>query len=274
MSLKKLKAHAKINLTLHIAARRPDGYHGIETVMTPIRLADDLTVAVSDNIEIDCKNKFIPCDERNIAYKAAKTFFEETGITGGASISIDKKIPVCAGLGGGSTDAAAVINALDELYKTGMSVSDKCAIAAKLGSDVPFFIESKTAYCTGRGEILEHIPDHSDFEYAALVWGSGASTAMMYAESDNSTSAYRSSKEVMKALEENDLERLCSGIFNDFEPICNRLRPNTLKLKNAFLEEGAKAACLSGSGAAVFGVFENLQKAISVITALKTKSRD
>lgn len=274
MNCKKLKAHAKVNLTLHIAARRTDGYHDIETVMTPIRLCDNVSVSMSDGIEIHCQSRFVPCDERNIAYKAAQLFFCETGINGGALIVIDKKIPVCGGLGGGSTDAAAVLNALDALYKTRLSVCDKRAMAAKLGSDVPFFIEEKTAFCTGRGEQIEIIPDNSHFEYAALVWGSGASTPLMYSEADKRTSVYRSSKEVIKALEDNDFERLCSGIFNDFEPICNKLSPKTLELKSAFLKAGAGASCLSGSGASVFGVFESFEEAKSAVYILtKIKSR-
>ena len=122
--------------------------------MTPV------TVFARDSgISIDCTARYVPTDGRNIAYKAAKLFFNETGITGGAHMKIVKRIPVCGGLGGGSTDAAAVINALDVVYKTKMTVGDKQRLAA-LGSDVPFFIDGKTAFCTGRGERLEPLTDN------------------------------------------------------------------------------------------------------------------
>ncbi len=263
------KAHAKINLTLHISAKRHDGYHSIETVMTPIGLADTVTVAQSDRITVKCDNPVIPCDERNIAFKAAKLFFDETSINGGADIKIAKKIPVCGGLGGGSSDGASVLKLLNKLYNAKLSLDDLKILSAKLGSDVPFFIESKTSLCTGRGEIITPICDNSTFSYGACVWGLGASTALMYAEADKEKRTYRSSDTVIKALENNDIELLCEGIFNDFEPICNKLRPDTLKLKNAFLQNGALASCLSGSGASVFGVFKSQSDALRTVNKLK-----
>ncbi len=269
MSFKRVKAHAKINLTLCIAARRPDGYHDIETVMVPIGLCDTLSVGIDDVISIRCSNPYVPCDDRNLAYKAAKLFFAETGITGGAYIDIEKRIPVCGGLGGGSSDAAAVLNALNDIYGASLSADDRRKMAAKLGSDVPFFIESKSAFCTGRGDIIEPITDNSTFCYNVNVWGRGASTELMYAEADKNKQAYRSSDGVIEALKNNDIELLAKSIFNDFEPVCNRLRPNTLKLKNAYLRAGAEASCLSGSGAAVYGVFAKKENAAKAARFLK-----
>lgn len=269
MSFKRVKAHAKINLTLCIAARRSDGYHDIETVMVPIGLCDTVTVRADDGISLSCSNRYVPCDDRNIAYKAAKLFFNETGIGGGAQIDIEKKIPVCGGLGGGSSDAAAVLNALNDIYGAKLSADDRRRLAAKLGADVPFFIESKSAFCTGRGDIIEPITDNSAFYYSVNVWGRGASTEQMYAEADKNKQAYRSSDGVIEALKNNDIELLAGSIFNDFEPVCNLLRPNTLKLKNAYLRAGAIASCLSGSGAAVYGVFDKKENAAKAARFLK-----
>ena len=272
MTCKRVEAHAKVNLTLHIAARRPDGYHDIETVMKTIPLHDTVTVFARDSgISIDCTARYVPTDGRNIAYKAAKLFFNETGITGGAHMKIVKRIPVCGGLGGGSTDAAAVINALDVVYKTKMTVGDKQRLAAVLGSDVPFFIDGKTAFCTGRGERLEPLTDNLSCGFGAAVWGLGASTAAMYAEVDKAERPYRSSDIVIKALETHDFELLCGSIFNDFEPVCNKLRFETAHLKTELLKSGASAAMLSGSGASVYGIFETQEIADRIISNVKAK---
>lgn len=272
MTCKRVEAHAKVNLTLHIAARRPDGYHDIETVMKTIPLHDTVTVFFRDSgISIDCTARYVPTDGRNIAYKAAQLFFDETGIHGGVHMKIVKRIPVCGGLGGGSTDAAAVINALDVIYKTGMSIRDKQRLAAALGSDVPFFIDGKTTLCTGRGEKLEPLTDNISCGFGAAVWGPGASTAAMYAEADKENRPYRSPDIVIKALETNDFELLCGSIFNDFEPVCNKLRPETASLKAELLKNGASAAMLSGSGASVYGIFETQEAADKIISDIKSK---
>lgn len=272
MTCKRVEAHAKVNLTLHIAARRPDGYHDIETVMKIIPLHDTVTAfARDDGISIDCTARYVPTDERNIAYKAARLFFDETGINGGVYVKIIKRIPVCGGLGGGSTDAAAVINALDVIYKTKMPVRDRQRLAAALGSDVPFFIDGKTALCTGRGERLEPLADNLSCGFGAAVWGLGASTTAMYAEADKAIRPHRSSDTVIKAIEANDFELLCTGIFNDFEPLCNKLRPKTALLKAELLQNGAAAAMLSGSGASVYGIFETQEAADRIISAVKAK---
>ena len=154
----KIRAYAKVNLTLDITAKRDDGYHEVCMIMQEISLYDTITIERSDSIEITCNVPFIPCDEKNLAYKAVVEYNKYTGKNTGAKIHINKIIPSGAGLGGGSSDAAAVVKALDELYKTNLSERDKMNICERLGSDVPFFIFGGTCLAEGRGEILTKLP--------------------------------------------------------------------------------------------------------------------
>jgi 4-diphosphocytidyl-2-C-methyl-D-erythritol kinase len=152
-----IQAPAKVNLALRILARRPDGYHDIETLMVPISLADELDVEVSegDGIELECNTPDIPSGPNNLVWHAADAFMQHTGLRFRARIALRKRIPHGAGLGGGSSDAAAALKALDHLNKTNLGAQKLEEIAATLGSDVPFFIRSRPAMCHGRGELMK-----------------------------------------------------------------------------------------------------------------------
>ncbi|MCX6969281.1 MAG: 4-(cytidine 5'-diphospho)-2-C-methyl-D-erythritol kinase [Verrucomicrobia bacterium] len=152
-----IQAPAKVNLVLRILAKRRDGYHDIETLMAPISLADEIDIAVSDGdgMDFQCDHPDLPVGPENLVWRAAEGFRQETGLRFHAKIFLRKRIPHGAGLGGGSSDAAAVIKALDQLLNTGLGLQALEALAAKIGSDIPFFIRSRPALCRGRGELMQ-----------------------------------------------------------------------------------------------------------------------
>ena len=153
-----ITAPAKINLWLEIKNRRPDGYHNIESVMQTVSLCDTLTLEKADAISLTCTNETLACDEKNLAWRAARLFCETAGIDGGGRMHIDTKIPIAGGLAGGSTDAAAVLRGLNLLYETGFSVDALCAMGVKIGADVPFCIRQGIAVTRGIGECLSEAP--------------------------------------------------------------------------------------------------------------------
>ena len=177
----KVKAYAKINLWLDITGRRADGYHTLNTVMRRIDLYDDIEVCADDtgNITIECDESAVPCDERNIAYKAVRAFSERIGKPAGAHIRITKRIPLEAGLGGSSTDGAAVLCALNELYGKPLGMPELCTLGASLGADVPFCITGGTEVCTGIGEIMEPV-GCADFAVVLIKPDFSCSTADAY----------------------------------------------------------------------------------------------
>src|SRR5690625_315262 len=154
------KAPAKINLTLDVLGKRDDGYHNVEMIMTTIDLADriELISLEKDEVQVYLESRYVPCDERNLAYQAAMIFKEKYKIAQGVRIHIDKSIPVSAGLGGGSTDAAAVLRGLNRLWSLGLSLEELASVGKTIGSDVPFCVHNKTALAQGRGEKLTFIP--------------------------------------------------------------------------------------------------------------------
>ena len=164
-----LKAPAKINLFLEILGKRNDGYHEIETVMQEIDLVDNLQFEeIQEGVRLNCNDKNIPSDENNLVCKAANLILNECGIRKGVLISLEKNIPVGAGLGGGSSDAAATLKALNLLWKIGLNDAELMEFAAKLGSDIPFFIKGKTALCSGRGEKITPIEVKSEMNYLVI----------------------------------------------------------------------------------------------------------
>ncbi len=173
---------AKINLTLHILGKRPDGFHELETLMVPISFGDDLEIDRSPSgIQLTCSNKDLPLNEDNLAYRAAAIFLKEFAISSGVSIAIEKRTPVGAGLGGGSSNAAAVLLALRKLFAVDVSDEKLAALAGQLGSDIPFFIyENKAAICKGRGEIIEPLSLRGHYQGLLVHPGFGVSTPWAY----------------------------------------------------------------------------------------------
>ncbi len=256
----KVKTAAKINLALDVTGRLPNGYHEIESVFQTVGLYDEITVELTDkDISVSCEvpEKFafsdpIPCDERNIAYKAAKKFIDENNIETGCKIHIKKGIPSQAGMGGGSTDAAAVLFCLNKL--TGKSFS----APEKLGADVPFFLTGGTAYVTGIGEKITPIVDYSGKILVIAKGIKGVSTAEAYSKIDsleNPVSVHV--KKLISAIQNS--ENIASYVGNIFESAVKLDEVDDIKSK--MLVSGAETACMTGSGSAVFGIFGDMKSA-------------
>ena len=259
------KAYAKINLTLSITGRLPDGYHSLETVMQTVSLFDDVSVEKSDTLRVECGAL---SGESNLAYKAAKAFFEHAGIRGGAVISITKRIPVYGGFGGGSADAAATLRALNALYDAGLSYSELCALASKLGSDVPFLIKGGTALCTGKGEIMTPIKCKTPLYYCLCAPSQGASTAEMFARADKFAFFAPRGEEMARSLERGDINAAAYALHNDFTDICSSVVPETALMRFSLLGCGALNSSLTGSGSGCFGVFANKAGAENAAAAM------
>lgn len=262
-----LKAFAKINLSLDITGKREDGYHTLDSVMQSVSLFDIVNVT-NDNSGIVT----VECDgingEDNICYFAAKHFLEAANINDGVKIRISKAIPVSAGMGGGSTDAAAVLVALNKLYGFPLSDVKLGDIALKLGADVPFFLVGGTARAKGIGEILEPIENNLSYALVLIKKGEKPSTKYMYEEIDNRQNKDKQwyTKSLCDAIIKNDFVRVCESIGNDFDELWDNAA-----LKEELYELGAKKVCLSGSGPTVFGVFENTALALSAAAVMREK---
>ena len=268
-------APAKINLFLRVGARREDGYHDIETVMQTVTLFDRLEVCKNEPeaepvIDVRCRDFMAPDGAGNIVFRAAAAFFAAAGIEKyHISFVIDKKIPSEAGLGGGSSDAAAAIIALDRLYGTAMTVEDMCAIGAGVGADVPFCIKKGTASATGIGETVESCAPMPDCAIlVAIPKGSRICTADAYAKIDGipGASSYTCS-DMLCAMTSCDLGKISAALYNQFEAVTD---PSTgvFALIDAVKGAGALGACMSGSGPAVFGLFCDIASARAAKDAL------
>ena len=257
-------SYAKVNLTLNVLGGRPDGYHAIESVMQSISLHDTLTLRLGNEpcIRISCDMPGIPTDERNLAYKAASLFFDRLGIAPALDIRIEKRIPPEAGLGGGSSNAAAVLRALgSERSASSVQRSALLAMAGQIGSDVPFFLVGGTALVRGRGEEVEPLPDIRPWWLAIVKPPFGVSTAWAYGRLDEMRQAVSElqsgSERMVKCIERQGCQQLPELLSNDLELPSVEQHPEIAEIKNALTKAGAKAALMCGSGSAVFGLFDS-----------------
>ncbi len=265
------KAYGKINLCLDIVGRRSNGYHNVESIMHTVNLWDTVEVKRAEKISITCSNPNVPTDETNLAYKAAKSFFEKADIKGGAAIHIEKRIPMAAGMAGGSSDGAATLRALNRIYGNPLSSSQLEEIGGKLGADVPFCIRGGTEGVTGIGFDFIGVSKPPKFIYVIACGKEGISTPEMYREYDLKYSpplcdavenAFTGKSERLRvALENGNKEEIFSSMFNCFEEIAEMKVPKIREIKNAMLESNAKIAMMSGSGPSVFGIFEKEEDA-------------
>lgn len=267
----KVLAPAKINLSLDVTGKRPDGYHNIETVMQAVDLYDEVTITDNDsgNIAISCNYDGVPCDERNICYKAAKRFFDYNKMdVKGVNIDINKNIPTQAGLAGGSSDGAAVIMGLNAMFNTMLKQQDMHEIAEKIGADVPFCLVGGTKLCTGIGTTIKKLPT---FRCENIVIAKpntvSVSTADAYRKVDALNPHPSYTNEMVKSLFSRDIFRITTTIFNDFELALQI--PEVIDLKSKMLKLKAKGVGMSGSGSAVFAVFTSARKAKKCYEKLK-----
>ncbi|MFL6059868.1 MAG: 4-(cytidine 5'-diphospho)-2-C-methyl-D-erythritol kinase [Marmoricola sp.] len=269
-----VRAPAKINLLLGVGEVREDGYHPLDTVYQAISLYDDVTVTTSGvwsvGVEpigdVDCSG--VPLDESNIAIRAGRLLAEHHGIARCASIGISKGIPVAGGMAGGSADAAAALVALDRLWDLGTTDEDLLAIAADLGSDVPFALLGGTAHGTGRGEIVEPITDGGTWWWVVVPHDDGMSTPAVYRAFDDHGSGGTGSAAVLAALAEEDLPGLAAAVHNDLQSVALELRPDLRVIEDRLREAGALATLLSGSGPTFLGLAADQDAAHEIREAL------
>lgn len=252
-----LHAYAKINLGLRIIERRPDGFHAIETVFHRIALADELTLRPLDaGIELSCTDASLPADGTNLCWKAVECLQKECGTRSGAAIRIDKRIPMGAGLGGGSSDAAAVLRHLPRLW--GMNVSDSRLreLGASIGSDVPFFLQDSSAYAEGRGEVLTPFALRLPYWILLVNPGIHVPTPWAYKEFSKLLTAGRTvPKGTLFSQGTRSMAPLARALHNDFEDVVFPAFPAIGALKQELTRAGADFALMSGSGSSVFGLF-------------------
>ncbi len=250
-----LFAPAKINLALDVLYKRPDGYHEIDSVMQTISLADQLTFENSDTIELSTNVKNLPVDQGNLAWKAVNLLLQETGINKGIKIHITKKIPIAAGLAGGSTDAAGVLIALNHLWGLGLSIDELMLLGVKLGADVPFCIQKGTARARGIGENLTGINSNLKCNLLVVTPNINVSTALAYSKIQPESITRRPQmEEVITALETGNIQELSHNWGNVFEETVLADYPEVVKVKNILNKFGLNINLMSGSGPTVFAL--------------------
>ncbi len=254
-----VKAPAKINLSLDVLHKRPDGYHEVEMVMTTIDLADriELSLLEEDRIVIHSHNRFVPDDQRNLAYQAAHLLKERFQVKQGVLIGIEKTIPVAAGLAGGSSDAAATLRGLNKLWKLGLSLDELAVLGAEIGSDVSFCVYGGTALATGRGEIIEELPAPPTCWVVLAKPFIGVSTAEVYRRLNVEKIQHPPTKQMTSAIENGDFHGVCNSVGNVLEDVTLSLYPEVAQIKDQMKRFGADAVLMSGSGPTVFSLVEH-----------------
>lgn len=267
----KVKAPAKINLTLDVEGKRSDGYHDISTVMQTVGLYDTITLSDNDSekVTVSCDYPGVPCDDTNICAKAAYRFFDYCRIpVRGVHIRIDKEIPTQAGLAGGSSDGAATVLGLNALFNTRLNPSELHDICEKIGADVPFCLKGGTALATGIGTKLKKLPA---FRCEAIVICKpdtvSVSTAEAYKKVDSLNPHPSYTNEMVKALYSRDMFLISTTLFNDFELALQI--PEVNDIKGIMIKSKARGAGMSGSGSAVFAIFTSDRRAKKCVEALK-----
>ena len=267
-----IAAHAKINLTLDVVGKLPNGYHELCMVMQSVSLHDMLSLETGTDagIALRCNVKEIPCDEHNLVYKAIRAFYEASGIPeSGVSVAIEKRIPVMAGLAGGSTDAAAVIRALDFVHNTRFSEAELQKIGLTVGADVPFCISGGTMLARGVGEVLSPLSPMPDCTILLVKPGFPVSTPYVFAALDRMEITHRPDTAAMAAaLSEGSLSGIAGALCNVMEGVTAAEHPEIGEIKRQLLEYGALSAVMIGSGPTVFGIFADKSAAHAAYAAL------
>ena len=267
-----LLAPAKLNLSLDVVGILPGGYHALDMVMQAVSLYEQVTLRRSMDLVVRIPGSRIPTGPKNTAYKAALAFFYYTGLLAGADITIRKSVPVRAGMGGGSADAAAVLVGLNALYGAHLSMTELCALGASVGADVPFALMGGTCRVQGLGDLIKALPPCPDCWFTVVMPGYGISTPAAFAAYDQIGSPTHPDCAAQEtAIRSGDLEGLCSAAGNALEVCAGGA--DTAALKEALTAHGARAALMTGSGAAVFGIFETEDAARQAAAALEAAGR-
>jgi 4-diphosphocytidyl-2-C-methyl-D-erythritol kinase len=273
------KSPCKVNLLLNILGRRPDGFHELETVMQPVNFCDELVFERGGyGIQLSCSDKTLPADSRNLVFRAAENFLAAAKITDGVKIHLEKKIPLAAGLGGGSGNASTTLLALNELFGQPLATEKIYEIASALGSDTPFFLQNKPAFATGRGEKIQPLENFAALRGKAFLLihpGFGISTPWAYQNLSRFPKALNGEKgraqKLISRLQTNDWSAVADGFYNSLEAPALEKFP-ILELFQKFLRaNGALAALMSGSGSTTFAIVENISAGESLLEKFKSK---
>ncbi len=256
------RSGCKINLLLNILGKRPDGFHELETVIHPIPVYDLLSFAqASRGVELTCSHPTLPTDSQNLVYRAATRFLEAARIRGGVRVHLEKEIPLAAGLGGGSGNAAATLLGLNELFGDPLCPEELQGLAVGLGSDVPFFLQLRPALGTGRGECIQPLEPFRAFEHAAILLvypGFGISTAWTYQQLARYPAALSGrpgrAQQLVSSLQGPDPKAAALGFYNSLEPPALQKYPLLQLFQEFFRAEGALGTLMSGSGSTTFAV--------------------
>ncbi|MBQ7137573.1 MAG: 4-(cytidine 5'-diphospho)-2-C-methyl-D-erythritol kinase [Clostridia bacterium] len=269
----RLKARAKINWTLDIVGQRADGYHLMDMLMQPVTLADDITLAPAEEITLTTGGTpLLPADEKHLAYRAAMALKKHTGYPGGAAIHVEKHIPVGAGMGGGSADAAGVLVGLNLLWGLNLPQTELEAIGLTLGADVPFCIRGGLTRTTGIGENMEDLPCGRNWPLVVIQPCEGLSTKEIFtAYHEDVVDARPDNAAAALALANGDAAALSAAMANVMQPVSEARRPGIHEAIVALKEQGAFVAQMTGSGSAVFGAFADEASAANAYEALRTR---
>lgn len=284
----KLRAHGKINLGLDVTGRREDGYHLVRMIMQSVGLYDtvELTAEKTPGIRLETSLPFLPVDETNLAYRAAKLLMDEFDVREGVHIRIGKFIPVAGGMAGGSSDAAAVLHGINRLFSLGVDRKGLMERGLKLGADVPFCVLRGTALAEGIGEVLTSLPPMMPCPILIAKPGFSVSTREIYTKLDSvmpaaedhspEAQAFRAmqpdTEGLIRALHEQNLEMLLDSMGNTLECVTSPMHPEIHRLEERMVALGAVRAMMSGSGPTVFGIFTDPEKAKAALEVLRAEA--
>ncbi len=268
-----LKAKAKINLSLDVLRKRPDGYHDLKMIMQTIELHDVVRIeTVPSGIEIKCDSRWVPSDSSNIAYKAAALILDRAGIDQGLRININKRIPVAAGLAGGSSDAAAVFKGINQLLSLGFGEDELMQMGKQIGADIPYCIRGGTALAEGIGEILTDLVPFKGVNIVLIKPKIGVSTAWVYKNLDIGRVQERPDTEMLiEAIGKGKTDVVAANMKNVLETVTVPKYVIIKEIKDKLVKLGAAGSMMSGSGPSVFGIFRDKQSASSAYAKIKDK---
>lgn len=277
-----LQSPCKVNLLLNILGKRPDGFHELETVMHPVSIHDQLTFeSGSSGVQLTCSDAALPTDSNNLVYRAAELFLKSTGISHGVQIHLEKRIPHAAGLGGGSGDAATTLLGLNQLFNSPVSSEKLTELAASLGSDVPFFLQTRPALATGRGEkieSLEFFPALRGCYMLLLHPGFGISTPWSYQQLSRFPAARNGqpgrAAKLISLLQKNDLPSAAYEFYNSLESPALKKYPLLALFQKFLRDNGAAVALMSGSGSATFALIHGKKTGEALLEKFKIKFGD
>ncbi|WP_455793739.1 4-(cytidine 5'-diphospho)-2-C-methyl-D-erythritol kinase [Clostridium butyricum] len=272
----KIKAYAKINIALDVVGKREDGYHLLKMIMQTVDLYDVIEITkIDSDIKLICNKSYVPIDERNLAYKAAKLFKETYNIEDGVSINLTKNIPVSAGMAGGSTDAAGVLKLMNRIFNINASDEELRALGLKLGADVPYCINGGTALCEGIGEKITQLKPFNDKIVVIVKPPFGVSTKEVYKDFDLSKVIFHPrTEDIIRAMENDDIHFVSNNMKNLLENVTLRKHRVILNIKESMRSYDALGTMMSGSGPTVFAFFDDMLKAQICYDEMKKKYKD